>query len=76
MRIGVILGCFYLLSGCATPYDTPIGVPERPYLIPITAEQQAKTPVDVLDIVAVNYEVLKNHVKRLERRILLHDELL
>ena len=70
-----LLLCLILTTGsCATVIDVPIGVPARPHLIPITAEQQTRTPVDVLDIVAVNQEVLKNHVKRLEQRIILHDE--
>ncbi len=73
VRIGVILVC--LLSGCAaTPIDSPIGIPERPYLIPLTIEMQVRIPVDALDLIAVNQEVLKNHIKRLEQRIILHDE--
>ena len=65
-----------LIGSCATPIDTSIGIPERPYLIPISAELQSRTPLEVLDTCAVNYEVLKNHVKRLENRIILHDEAL
>ena len=64
------------ISGCATPIDTAIGIPERPYLIPISAELIAITPLEVIDTCAVNYEVLKNHIKRYESRIRLHDELL
>ncbi len=64
-----------LIGSCAaTPIDSPIGVPERPYLIPLTIEMQVRIPVDALDIIAVNQEVLKNHIKRLEQRILIHDE--
>jgi len=74
MRIGVILGCFYLLSGCATPIDVPIGVPPRPHLIPLNVELQQQIPVDALDIFAVNQAVLKNHIKKLEQRIIIHDE--
>ena len=73
MRIGVILGCFYLLSGCATPIDVPIGVPPRPHLIPLNVELQSQIPVDALDIIAVNQAELKNHIKRLESRIEMHD---
>jgi len=63
------------ISGCATPFvDYPIGILERPELIPLTAEQQARTPPDVLDACAVNLEVMKNHVKRYEGRITTHDE--
>ena len=61
-------------SGCATQYDFAIGVPDRPYLIPLTVEMQVRIPVDALDIIAINQEVLKNHIQRLEQRILLHDE--
>ena len=61
-------------SGCSTFTDYPIGVLERPELIPLTAEQQERTPVDVLDICAVNQAVLKNHVKRYEGRIQTHDD--
>jgi len=52
----------------------PIGVPERPHLIPLTVEMQVRIPVDALDIIAVNQAELKNHIKRLEARIRLHDE--
>ena len=62
------------LASCATPIDTAIGVPDRPYLIPISAELLSVTPLEVIDTCAVNYEVLKNHIKRLESRIILHDE--
>ena len=65
-----------LIGSCATPIDTSIGVPDRPYLIPLTIEMQVRIPVDALDIIAVNQEVLKNHIKRLETRIILHDEAL
>ncbi len=65
--------CVLLLSGCAT-IDTPIGLPLRPDLIPLTVEMQQEIPPDVLDIIAVNDLMLKNHIKRLEGRILLHDE--
>ena len=61
-------------SGCATQYDSPIGVPDRPYLIPITVELQVRIPVDALDIIAINQATLKNHIQRLEQRIILHDE--
>lgn len=64
------------INACATQYDYPIGLPDRPDLIPITAEQQTHIPVDILDIIAVNQATLKNHIKRLEQRIILHDEAL
>ncbi len=63
-------------SGCATQYDSPIGVPARPHLIPITVELQVRIPVDALDIIAINQATLKNHIQRLEQRIILHDEAL
>ena len=72
-----LLFCLILMtigSGCATPIDVPIGVIPRPHLIPLTVEMQQQIPVDALDIIAVNQEVLKNHIKRLESRITLHDE--
>lgn len=47
-----------------------------PHLIPLTVEMQVRIPIDALDIIAVNQEVLKNHIKRLENRILIHDEAL
>ena len=62
------------LVSCATPIDMPIGVPSRPHLIPLTVEMQVRIPIDALDIIAINQEVLKNHIKRLESRIILHDE--
>ena len=62
------------LASCATPIDVPIGVPPRPHLIPLAVEMQVRIPVDALDIIAVNQEVLKNHIQRLENRIILHDE--
>jgi len=65
--------CALILSGCTT-YDYPIGVPARPVLIPLTAEMQAEIGPDTLDVIAVNDLMLKNHIKRLEARITLHDE--
>jgi hypothetical protein len=62
------------ISGCSTFVDYPIGVPDRPGLIPITAEQQSRTPLEVLDACASNQATLKNHVKRLESRIATHDD--
>jgi len=65
------------ISGCASTFvDYPIGILEHPELIPLTAEQQARTPPDVLDVVAVNQEVLKNHIDRINGRITTHDEAL
>ena len=63
-----------LIGSCAVTPDVPIGVPPRPHLIPLTVEMQVRIPVDALDIIAVNQAVLKNHIKRLETRITLHDE--
>ena len=63
-----------LIGSCATPIDSPIGVPPRPHLIPLTTELQSQIPVDALDIIAVNQAELKNHIKKLEQRIILHDE--
>jgi len=37
---------------------------------------QVRIPVDALDIIAVNQAVLKNHIKRLENRIRIHDDAL
>ena len=64
------------ISACATPIDTPIGLPERPELVPIPLEMQRQIPVDALDIIAVNQATLKFHIKRLEQRILIHDDAL
>ena len=73
-RIGVILGCLYLLSGCATPIDLAIGIPDRPYLIGLTDKQEKAIEPDSRDIIAADIAELKNHIKRLESRIILHDE--
>ena len=62
------------LSGCSTFVDYPLGVLERPYLIPLTPEQLNQTPPDVLDIIAVNQAVLKNHILRYEERNRIHDD--
>jgi len=62
------------ISACAVTPDAPIGIPDRPYLVPLTVEMQVRIPIDALDIIAVNQSVLKNHIKRLEKRILIHDE--
>ena len=70
---GVILVLIYLLSGCATPIDVPIGVPPRPHLIPLNVELQQQIPVDALDIIAINQAELKTHILKLEARIILHD---
>jgi hypothetical protein len=65
-----IIGALTLLFGCATcPEYTKLDIPPKPHIIPITAEQQARTPTDVLDIFAVNQVTLKNHILRLEARI-------
>jgi len=74
--VRTLLLCLALttIGSCAVAPDIPIGVPARPYLIPIPIEMQVRIPVDALDIIAVNQEVLKNHIKRLESRITLHDE--
>jgi len=63
-----------LIGSCASIPDVAIGVPPRPHLIPLTVEMQVRIPVDALDIIAVNQAVLKNHIQRLENRIILHDE--
>jgi len=74
MKRAVLL-CLILTTGsCATYIDVPIGVPPRPHLMPLTAEMQARIPVDALDIIAVNQAVLKNWGRGLENRILIHDE--
>jgi len=64
------------ISACISSTDIPIGIPDSPHLIPLTVEMQVRIPVDALDIIAVNQAVLKNHIKRLENRILIHDEAL
>ncbi len=63
-----------LIGSCAATPDVPIGIPARPYLIPLTIEMQVRIPVDALDIIAVNQAELKNHILKLESRIRLHDE--
>ena len=74
MRKLLLCPILILIGSCATPIDVPIGVIPRPHLIPLTVEMQVRIPVDALDIIAVNQEVLKNHIKRLESRIIFHDE--
>ena len=73
IRVGVVA---LLLSGCATQYDSPIGVPPRPVLIPLSLDLQDQIPVDALDIIAVNDAMLKSHILKLEGRIALHDNAL
>ncbi len=70
IKLGVVA---LFLCGCAT-VDTPIGLPLRPDLIPLSSELQQQIPADVLDIIAVNDASLKNHILKLEGRITLHDE--
>lgn len=65
-----------LIGSCAVAPDVAIGVPPRPHLIPLAVEMQVRIPVDALDIIAVNQAVLKNHIKRLENRIRIHDDAL
>ncbi len=69
----ILVALALFLSGCAT-IDTPIGLPLRPDLIPLSSELQQQIPADVLDIIAVNDAMLKNHILKLEGRITLHDE--
>jgi len=64
------------VSACISSTDIPIGIPDRPQLIPLTVEMQMRIPIDALDIIAVNQAVLKNWGQRLEQRILIHDEAL
>ena len=68
--------CVLLLGGCSTFVDSPIGLPPRPILIPLSPELQQQIPADALDIIAVNDAAVKNHIKRLEQRILMHDDAL
>ena len=75
--INRLIPCLILIlgiSGCSTFVDYPIGVLERPKLIPITIEQLQQIPPDVLDIIAVNQAILQNHIKRYEGRIRTHDD--
>ena len=74
MRKLLLCPILILIGSCATYTDVAIGLIPRPHLIPLTVEMQTRIPVDALDIIAVNQEVLKNHIKRLEARIILHDE--
>jgi hypothetical protein len=64
-----------LLAGCAhCPVDTPIGLPERPDLIPVTPEVWSTVGPEAQDTWTLNDLALKQYARQLEERIRLHDE--
>ena len=62
-----------ILTGCCTT-DTKIGIPPRPELIPVSPEVWATVGPEAQDTWTLNDLALKEHVKRLEARIRIHDE--
>ena len=62
------------LSGCATNLINPLCLPSRPLLQPITVEEQIEIPPDTLGKVADNQEVLKSHIRTIERITEAHNE--
>ena len=61
------------ISGCCS-VPVQIDIPPRPELIPIEAELQEATPPIVLERMAINMDLLKTHIKKLEKRIELANE--
>jgi hypothetical protein len=62
------------LSSCASVPDTKIGIPDRPTLEIYSAEMWNSIPSDAKEIIKLNDARQQNHIKRLEGRILQHDE--
>jgi len=62
-----------IFSGCATPIDTSIGVPPRPNLIPISQLDWKRIRPETQDVIQHNDLALKEHIRKLEGRIILHD---
>ncbi len=63
-----------LLAGCASTPDHQIGLPDRPDLIPVPQEVWATVPTDAQDLWILNDLALKEWGKKLESRIILHDD--
>ena len=63
-----------LMLGCASTPDVKIGLPDRPILIPITQLQWEQLSPDMQDTIQHNDLSLKAWGKKLEGRIILHDE--
>lgn len=69
-----ILAILISFSGCATTTHIPIGLPDRPVLLPISQLQWERMAPDLQDTVQYNDIALKKWGKKLEARIILHDE--
>lgn len=64
------------ITGCACPPHTKIDIPPRPELLPVTQEQWDAVPPDTQDIWSTNDLLLKKHIRKLEKRIEIHDDLM
>lgn len=64
-------------SGCCSQLpEAPITLPPRPVLTPLTLEQQQSIPEDALAVVIERDLALKAYARKLEARIIAHDETL
>lgn len=64
-------------SGCTLlkdPIREPLCLPNRPYLLPITVEEQIEINPQVLDKIATNDVRLKSHIKMIEDITIEHNK--
>ena len=61
-------------SGCASTTHIPIGLPDRPVLVPIMQVEWERLSPTMQDTIQHNDLALKAWGKKLEGRIELHDE--
>ena len=70
-----ILAILTIFEGCAsTPVDVKIGLPDRPVLVPILQVEWERLSPAMQDTIQHNDISLKKWGRKLEERIILHDE--
>lgn len=67
MKILVLTIGSLIVSGCATHPASPLCLPGRPTLQPISIEEQSGVKPSTLIKIATNEEKLKSHVRSIER---------
>ena len=73
LLLGVLLPI--LATGCASLPHTKIDIPARPHLTPVSQEIWQQVPSDAQLIWLENDLSIKQYVRLLESRIMLHNEL-
>ena len=62
MKVLTTLLILMITSGCANQYITPLCLPSRPVLYPITIEEQIEIHPDTLEKIGINDARLKAYV--------------